>query len=137
MTWQATAPVAANYTLSLRMLAADGSPLAQRDWAEGPGYGFWPTSAWPVGEWLTDRLRLAVPDGIAAEDAVAMSVVLYDRSQPGYPALGTTVVPLGEREYSYREPPMERRVGAMFGERAVLLGYDMRHLAARLGRTPR
>ena len=125
LTWQATAPIAANYTLSLRMLAADGTPLAQRDWAEGPGYGFWPSSAWPVGEWLTDRLRLAVPDRVAPEDAAAMSIVLYDRSLPGYPALGTAVVPLGEREYSDQEPPMEQPVGATFGERVILLGYDL------------
>jgi hypothetical protein len=130
LTWQATAPVTANYSLSLRMLAADGSPLAQRDWAEGPGYGFWPTSAWPVGEWLTDYLRLAVPDGVAAGDAVAMSVVLYDRSQPGYPALGTTVVPLGSREYHYEAPQMGRRVGAAFGGRNVLLGYDVQQPVA-------
>jgi hypothetical protein len=125
LTWQAIAPVTANYTLSLHALDADGRSLAQRDWAEGPGYGFGPTSAWPVGEWLTDRLRLAVPEGASARDAVAMSVVLYDRSQPGYPALGTAVVPLVEPRLSDREPPMGQRVGASFGERAVLLGYDL------------
>ncbi len=130
LTWQATAPVTANYTLSVHALDADGRSLAQRDWAEGPGYGFWPTSAWPVGEWLTDRLRLAVPDGVTAEDAVAMSVVLYDRSQPGYPALGTAVVPLGERKFADIEPAMGQRVEATFGERAVLLGYDLLPLSA-------
>jgi hypothetical protein len=117
--------VTANYTLSLHALDVDGRSLAQRDWAEGPGYGFWPTSAWPVGEWLTDRLRLAVPDGTTAGDAVAMSVVLYDRSQPGYPALGTAVVPLAELKLSNTEPPMGQRVEAAFGERAILLGYDL------------
>jgi hypothetical protein len=112
------------------MLDADGSPLAQRDWAEGPGYGFWPTSAWPVGEWLTDRLRLAVPDGVSAGDAVAMSVVLYDRSQPRYPALGTTVVPLGTWKHSHEVPQMGGQVGATFGERNVLLGYDLQQPVA-------
>jgi hypothetical protein len=126
LTWQATAPIAANYTLSIRVLAADGSPLAQRDWAEGPGYGFWPTSAWPVGEWLTDRLRLAIPEDIASQDAAAISVVLYDRSLPGYPALGTTVIPVGERAISHQEPLMGKRVGATFGDRAVLLGYTLK-----------
>jgi hypothetical protein len=130
LTWQAMAPVTANYSLSLRMLAADGGPLAQRDWAEGPGYGFWPTSAWPVGEWLTDHLRLAVPGGVATGDAVAMSVVLYDRSQPGYPALGTAVVPLGGREHRYEAPQMGRRAGTAFGGRNVLLGYDVQQPVA-------
>jgi hypothetical protein len=57
-------------------------------------------------------------------------VVLYDRSLPGYPALGTTVVPLGERDYRDREPPMGQRVDATFGERAVLLGYTLERPAA-------
>jgi hypothetical protein len=54
-----------------------------------------------------------------------MSIVLYDRSLPEYPALGTAVFPLGERAHSEREPSMGHRVDATFGERAVLLGYDV------------
>jgi hypothetical protein len=125
LTWQATDPVTANYTLSLHALAADGRSLSQRDWAEGPGYGFWPTTAWSVGEWLTDHLRLAVPDGVNAQDAAAISVILYDRSQPSYPALGTTVVPLESRGRDSLPPVMDRRIGATFGQRAILLGYDL------------
>jgi hypothetical protein len=133
LTWAATAPIPINYTCSLRMLAADGTPLAQRDWAEGPGYGFWPTSAWPIGEWLTDRLRLAIPPGVEAGQAVAMSVVLYDRSQPGYPALGTTVVPLVERERRFEVPPVQHPVGATFGDQYALLGYDLAQDPTSLG----
>jgi hypothetical protein len=135
LTWGATGPVPINYTCSLRMLSADGTPLAQRDWAEGPGYGFWPTSAWPAGEWLTDRLRLSIPPGVKAGQAVAMSIVLYDRSQPGYPALGTTVVPLVEREPRFQFPSLQHRVGATFGGQLALLGYDLDQVPASLDLT--
>jgi hypothetical protein len=109
------------------MLDAGGEPLpgAQRDFEGGPGHGFWPTSAWPVREWLTDRLRLPIPSDVLAKDAAALSIVLYDRSQPGFPAAGTTIVSLLEREHRYDVPEMERRVEAKLGEQVKLLGYDL------------
>jgi hypothetical protein len=125
LTWQTSAPVPVNYTCSLRFLDVDGAPLAQRDFAEGPGYGFWPTSTWPAGERLTDRLSVAIPEGVRAEDAAAMSVVLYDRSQPGYPAAGTAIVPLSARERRFEPPESEHGVGAVLGEQINLLGFDL------------
>ncbi len=125
LTWQAVAPAPINYTCSLRMLAADGSPIAQRDFEGGPGYGFWPTSAWAVGERVTDRLRLPAPPGVRAEDAAAVAIVLYDRSQPNFPAAGSVVAPLVEREHRYDLPAMGHRVGADFGGRVKLQGYDL------------
>ncbi len=126
LTWGAMAPIPANYTCSLRMLATDGTPLAQRDFEGGPGYGFWPTTAWPVGELLRDLLRVAIPSGVDPADAAALSVVLYDRSQSGFPAVGSVIIPLVEREHRYDVPAMERSVGATFGRQIELLGYDLR-----------
>jgi hypothetical protein len=125
LTWQTSAPIPVNYTCSLRFLDANGALLAQRDFAEGPGYGFWPTSTWPVGEKLTDRLSVAIPDGVQAEDAVAMSVVLYDKSQPGFPAAGTAIVPLGVRERRFAQPDVQYAVGAVLGGQIRLLGFDL------------
>jgi hypothetical protein len=125
LTWQATRPIAVNYSYGLHILAADGTDLAHRDLEGGPGYGFWPTSAWPVGEWLTDRVRIARPEHAQAGDAAALSVVLYDRSRPGLPAIGSAVISLVEREHAYEAPPVEHPVGAMFGS-TELLGYDLR-----------
>jgi hypothetical protein len=70
-------------------------------------------------------LRLPIPDGIQAEDAAAISVGLYDRSKPGFPAAGSTIVPLVERERRYEEPRVKHRVGATFGDQIQLLGYDL------------
>jgi hypothetical protein len=124
LTWQATQHVTANYAYSLRMLDSRGELLAQRDLEGGAGYGFWPTSAWPVGQWFTDRLRIDAPPGTAVNDTAALRVVLYDRSQPGYPAAGSTVLPLVERAHSYAVPAMEVPVGAVYGDQIELLGYD-------------
>jgi hypothetical protein len=131
LTWQATQPIATNYSCSLRIIGADGRQLpgAQRDFDGGPGYGFWPTSSWPVSEWLTDRMRLPVPEGVAAEEAAALQIVLY---QPGLSAVGSVIVPLVEREHRYKVPPMAHPVGAVFGEQAELLGYDLTEDAAQL-----
>jgi hypothetical protein len=109
------------------MLGADGEPLAgaQRDFEGGPGYGFWPTSAWPVGEWLTDRLRFPMPETVGVEDATALSVVLYDRSRLGFPAAGSAIVPLAEREHRYSVPAMAHQVDATLGDQTKLLGYDL------------
>jgi hypothetical protein len=132
LTWQATAPIAINYTCSVRMLDASGHSLAQRDLEGGPGHGFWPTSAWPVGEWLTDRLRVSMPPDVDARDATALSVVLYDRSQPGFPAAGSILVPLAERDHRYDAPVMGHELGAEFGDQLRCLGYDLDRDAASL-----
>jgi hypothetical protein len=132
LTWQATRPIPVNYAYALHILAADGTEIARRDLEGGPGYGFWPTSAWPVGQWLTDRVRIAKPeDAAGTEGAAALSVTLYDRSLPGFPAAGSAIVPLVEREHSYEAPPLAHEVGARFGG-ATLLGYDLRQDAAAL-----
>ncbi len=127
LTWQALKPLDKNYTLSLRMLAADGTPLpgAQRDLEGGPGYGFWPTTTWLPGEWLTDHVRMAVPEGIKPDQAAALMVVLYDRAQPGFPALGSAVIPLIERTHQFTAPPVQHPLAVAFGEKIALLGYNI------------
>lgn len=123
--WLPIHPLAANYSYSLRLLSAAGTELAGRDIEGGGGYGFWPTSTWQAGHWLTDRLRLAAPAGVRPADAAALRVVLYDRSQPDWPAAAAVTVPLVERAHSYQAPAMEHLVGAVYGEQMELLGYDV------------
>jgi hypothetical protein len=132
LTWQATQPISTNYSCSLHILGADGTDLAQRDFEGGPGYGFWPTSAWPIGQWITDRLRVPIPEGSDANAAAALSIVLYDRARPGFPAAGRTVVPLVEREHIFQVPDVEHVVKAAFGDQIELLGYDLTQTSSRL-----
>ena len=121
LTWWATRPIPANLMLSLRAVAADGTRLAMRDLQ--PGYGFLPTSLWPPGELVTDRLRLPFPQGTAPAQAVTLEIVLYDRYSGT--EFGTARVPLIGREHVYTEPPMQSRADVDFGGVMRLLGYEL------------
>ena len=60
LVWSASAPVEQNYTIFVHLVGADGKPIAQSDRA--PEGGFYPTSAWQVGEWVQDHYTLVVPE---------------------------------------------------------------------------
>ena len=121
LTWWATRPIPANLMMSLRAVAADGTRLAARDLQ--PGYGFLPTSLWPAGELVTDRLRLPFPEGTVPAQAVTLEIVLYDRYSGT--EFGTARVPLVEREHVYTEPPMQNQADVNFGGVMRLLGYEL------------
>ncbi|MDY7041634.1 MAG: 6-pyruvoyl-tetrahydropterin synthase-related protein, partial [Chloroflexota bacterium] len=121
LTWWATRPIPANLMMSLRAVSADGTRLAQRDLQ--PGYGFLPTSLWPPGELVTDRLCLPFPEGTAPDQAVTLEIVLYDRYSGT--EFDTARVPLVESEHVYTEPQMQAWVDVDFGEAMQLLGYDL------------
>ena len=62
--WQADKTQAADYTLFLHVIDADGKLVAQ---ADGPPLqGDWPTSAWQPGHTLQDLRTVALPDTLAA-----------------------------------------------------------------------
>ena len=121
LTWWATKSIPANLMMSLRAMSADGARLAQRDLQ--PGYGFLPTSLWPPGELVTDRMRLPFPEGMAPDQAVTLEIVLYDHYSGT--EFGTARVPLVEWEHVYAEPPMQTRADVDFGSMVRLLGYDL------------
>ncbi|MBC7250910.1 MAG: hypothetical protein H5T62_11565 [Anaerolineae bacterium] len=121
LTWWATQSIPANLTMSLRAIAADGTHLAQRDLQ--PGYGFLPTSLWPPGELVTDRVRLPFPQGKSPQQAVTLEIVLYDRYSGT--EFGAARVPLVEREHVYTEPSMQHQAAVDFGGVMRLLGYDL------------
>ncbi|MCR4406985.1 MAG: 6-pyruvoyl-tetrahydropterin synthase-related protein [Anaerolineae bacterium] len=121
LTWWAMQPIPANLAMSLRAMAADGARLAQHDLQ--PGYGFLPTSLWPPGELVTDRVRLPFPEGRSPDQAVTLEIVLYDRYSGT--EFGTARTPLVERERVYAEPSMQTRADVNFGGVMRLLGYDL------------
>ena len=62
--WQADKTQAADYTLFLHVIDADGKLVAQ---ADGPPLqGDWPTSAWQPGHTLQDLRTVALPETLAA-----------------------------------------------------------------------
>jgi len=73
--WSAARPVAANYGLSMRLTDPADNEWARLD--DQPGYGFLPTSLWPVGRLIHDRYTLPLPEGTPPGDAYTLTVSLY------------------------------------------------------------
>ncbi|GAP63615.1 hypothetical protein ARMA_2038 [Ardenticatena maritima] len=59
LAWRADAPLARDYTFFVQLLNADGVLVAQND--RQPEGGFYPTTAWDVGEVVQDTYRLTIP----------------------------------------------------------------------------
>jgi hypothetical protein len=77
-TWSASTAVAANYGLNLRLTDPAGNEWARLD--TQPGYGFLPTSLWPEGRLVHDRLGLSLPPGTPPGDGYTLSIALYQVS---------------------------------------------------------
>jgi hypothetical protein len=75
LNWQAIATVPANYMLALRLHDSTGFELAALD--VQPTGGVYPTSAWRVGEAVTDQFQLALPSGLIPGE-YPLTVTLYD-----------------------------------------------------------
>ncbi len=75
--WTTFQPLGANYAVSLRLAESDGPLLAQFDGQ--PGFGFLPSSGWPVNEPVYDWLALPRPAGLdGADQPLSLTVTLYD-----------------------------------------------------------
>lgn len=73
--WNALAPMNTDYTVSLRVVAPDGSWLAQHD--SWPAGGLLPTSQWRQGDYVRDSHYLTLPLD-AGPGEYAIEVVVYD-----------------------------------------------------------
>ncbi len=73
--WSAARPVAANYKISLRLSDSSGHEWARLD--TQPGYGFLPTSLWPIDRLFRDRYALPLPAGISPGENYHLAVILY------------------------------------------------------------
>jgi len=62
--WQTTAPLHTDYTLFVQLLDSAGRLVAQHDGQ--PIYGYFPTTQWPVGQIIPDRLTLSLPADLPA-----------------------------------------------------------------------
>ena len=100
LVWSVARRTPRNWSLSLRLLDADGRQLSQVDMQ--PGYGYLPTSLWQAGEFVTDYPMLPVPEGLAP-GAYTLRVITYLEAtmQPG----GEADVPLTLTGVTLRESP--------------------------------
>ena len=72
--WSLAQRTPRNWSLSLRLLDADGRQLTQADLQ--PGYGYLPTTLWQAGELVTDYPALPLPEGLAPGD-YTLHVISY------------------------------------------------------------
>jgi 4-amino-4-deoxy-L-arabinose transferase-like glycosyltransferase len=73
--WHALAPMSTDYTVSVRLVAPNGTWVVQHDgWPAG---GLLPTSQWRLGDYVRDAHSLALPASVASGE-YAFQVVVYD-----------------------------------------------------------
>ncbi len=76
LAWLIRQPLSQNFNITLRMIDANGTHLAQFD--TQPGYGFSPTTGWPLGYWVNDWLTLELPEQLPDTLPYRLMVQLYD-----------------------------------------------------------
>ena len=77
LVWRAERQATKNYYLSVRLKRPDGSQRVARDLP--PLLGGCPTSLWPIGSLIEDRVLLPLPGGESVEPGDLVEIVLYDR----------------------------------------------------------
>lgn len=80
LTWGTDAPLTTRYKVFVQLLSPDGTLAAQRD-AE-PAGGLTPTTAWDVGQAVSDNHALLIPQALAAAEDYTLIVGLYDAENP-------------------------------------------------------
>ncbi len=84
--WQALAPLDQDYTVFTQLLDAGGAFVA--GWDSQPLGGFFPTSQWPPGEVVTDRVRLPLPAVLPAGDYTLVTGMYRLDTLERLPAVG-------------------------------------------------
>lgn len=139
LAWRTTAPLTPNYNVALRITDAKGQFLQLAD--RQPGYGFLPSSLWPVGEWVNDWQSLALSPG-AHEFPYVLVVQLYDVGAPHQPVLTRRLGelwPAGAGEWQFRPteplfdlPETVDEATAVFNDQIALRGYSRQQTASTL-----
>lgn len=113
-TWYTTRPLARDYAVSLRLYEAAGRLVAARD--TQPGYGFFPTSVWPVNELVSDRLSLELPAGTPPGEEYRLELVLYKVAD---------LQPIGVARIEDVSLPLFDRVGGLSPEHVFSGGLSL------------
>ena len=77
--WRTDAQISANYNVNLRLTDANGQFLQLADMQ--PGYGYQPSSLWPVMHWVHDWLAIPLPAGNHQFPYILVAT-LYDVRDP-------------------------------------------------------
>ena len=76
--WQTTQPLAADYTVFVQMLDADGVWVAGYD--RQPVYGYYPTTRWQPDELIADRLTIQLPADLPAGEYTLITGMYHPKT---------------------------------------------------------
>jgi hypothetical protein len=123
--WLAVQRPSVDYVVEWRLETT--GQIISRTSALAPGS---PPTTWPAGAWIAGRSALPIPPTTPPGDYV-LSLTLHDPvsgASPGTHVLGRPVRIEG-RERTWQLPPMQREMGAIFGDppggMIELAGYDL------------
>ncbi len=89
--WQAVAAMGTDYTVFAHLVNADGEVLVTADHRPTR-----PTSQWPVGHIVPDRVSLTLPADLPRGDDYWLAVGMYNAANPAMPRLGPVTSDSGE-----------------------------------------
>jgi hypothetical protein len=120
--WQATGRPA-DYLVRLRLLDQAGQEAAR--WQDRPGYGRYATADWRPGEIIHDVWALQTPAGTPVGRYQLELSLVNPAGEAVAPAVDLGAIEVWLQPISYETPPMQAKVGATFGDKLTLLGYDL------------
>jgi hypothetical protein len=138
LVWVTRQQLSHNYNYSLRLINGDGNWLAQLD--TQPGYGFLPSSGWPVGVEVNDWMAMSLPQNLLPDQPLALVLYLY-QTESGAAALtrrlGELTLQEGQLSFQENEPVFSLPDGltpmtVVFGETIQLHGYHLKRSGTNL-----
>lgn len=130
--WQATQPLAKNYSVFAHLLDIQGNAIGQAN--SYPDGGRWPTSLLPPGQTLPDTHYIPIPPEVAAPQITRLAIGIFEFEEPARtakPALnraGEPVEPIVEGvpiwPQHWPDPKPLQPLEVNFGRQIRLIGYD-------------
>lgn len=132
--WRTEQEIAADYSVFVHAVDADGIVQAQHD--SHPGLGAYPTREWRVGEIIADRHQLTVPSGAPAPSALRIVAGLYTAATGQRLAsdLGEAVT-LGEVLVLSDADALPGATHINFDDKLALVGFQLDRRAVAPGET--
>jgi hypothetical protein len=131
LAWSTQQHISHNYNVSLRLLDEKGNWRSQLDGQ--PGYGFLPSSGWPVDFEVNDWLAMPLPQDLPVETPLVLVLRLYE-VESGEAVfsrrLGEIKIQEGQLSFQENKPVFSlpddlMPLPALFGETIRLHGYQI------------
>jgi hypothetical protein len=121
--WGTTAAPGENLQLELALVDSEGRVGQTERFEISPS---WPTQGWPANAIVRDKYAFQVkPWSGAGKQTVVARLIRAEDGQPVGQGANVADVVMHMPERVFSAPPMEREVGARFGDVLQLLGYDL------------